>query len=826
MGRERHLVAAARSGDLVGAALRQVAGADPRRPALADVNGRSWSYGELILAIDRVARQVRELGLSSTDRVGVVAPNGPNTVAVILGVLSAANVAPIDPGLGPAEILPSTERVGAACVIRPDTTPDGAIGTFEVLSRYQADSERAREHMLLLPTPGTTGEPKIVPLSTRNLLSAAQALSDATALTGDDRYLSVMPLYHIHGIITCIASLLRGGTVLATPGLHPTEFFGWMERFRPTWYSASPTVHHTVVARAASTGVRPRSSLRFVRSQSAPLPERVASLLRDLFAAPVLNSYGMTEAAGQIASQRFSDPPVAGTVGRGAGCDVAILDEHGSPVAPGETGQIAIRGPNVFSGYDGMRADSVDWFLTGDLGRVDAESNLSITGRIRELINRGGEKVSPVEVDEAMLSHPRVTAAAAFAIPDPRLGEDIAAAVVSDGPVSDLELQAWVGGRLASHKVPRWILSVQALPTIGVGKVDRKGLARQLAPELDELRRRLEYSPAVPRVENEIAQMVSELLDVERVGRNESFFDLGGDSFLATRLVEQINARFALDLPVAAAYRAPTIAGFARLVVAGGSASENGNHEDDLIVTLRGGQGRPSFFLIPGVGFSISPYQPLISLLPPGCPVYGFAIHVERLGADPLRTLVTLLARSISAADADAAVLVGYSSAGVIAAHVAGELAGLRVANPKLVLVDSFAPAMLGKIRWHARVLHHWHAAQLKHENFAAYVLRRLRRRARYAADRLHERLRGGTALLVEATLRRHVRAFALPPVTVPTLLLQGCHDHEMFNVPALGWSGSTSGLEVQAIAARHTEIFTTVAGDVSDRIIEWLGRV
>jgi len=298
-----------------------------------------------------------------------------------------------------------------------------------------------------------------------------------------------MPLFHIHGLIAgVLAPLAAGSQVFCTPGFNALKFFAWMEEAKPTWYTAVPTMHQAILGRAAKNAdVIKRHPLRFLRSSSSSMPPQVIKELEETFGAPLIEAYGMTEATHQMASNPL--PPAArkpGSVGRAAGPEMAIMLD-GKLLAPGETGEIVIRGPNVTRGYENNPKANEEgfhdgWFRTGDQGVMDAEGYISITGRLKEIINRGGEKVSPREIDELLMDHPAVGQVVCFAMPHPKLGEEVAAAVVlrEGAAATERELQDFVGRRAADYKVPKKILFMDEIPKGATGKLQRIGLAQKL----------------------------------------------------------------------------------------------------------------------------------------------------------------------------------------------------------------------------------------------------------------------------------------------------------------------------------------------------------
>jgi acyl-CoA synthetase (AMP-forming)/AMP-acid ligase II len=446
----------------------------------------------------------------------------------------------------------------------------------------------------VLHTSGTTSRPKIVPLTHGNLACNAQNIARSLTLTPDDRCLNVMPLFHVHGLVGAVlGSLAAGASVVCTPGFNAAVFFEWLPEFYPTWYTAVPTMHqaalahfpaasavgHTTpdpVARRGSGGtsdaVAPfRTSLRFIRSCSSALPPKLMAELEAAFGVPVIEALGMTEASHQVASNPL--PPRArkpGSVGVATGPEVGVMDEAGTLVPADTTGEIVLRGPNITRGYASppeanAKAFTHGWFRTGDQGLLDAEGYLFLTGRLKEIINRGGEKVSPREVDEALLEHPAVAQAVAFAVPHATLGEDVAAAVVlragAGANATSDAIREFSFGKLAAFKVPSVVLIVDAIPKGPTGKLQRIGL-------VDKLRDRLATAYVRPRddIEALLADTWQEVLGRDRVGVQDNFFVIGGDSLRGARVMARINELFAIDLPVSTAFRQPTVEQLARRV--------------------------------------------------------------------------------------------------------------------------------------------------------------------------------------------------------------------------------------------------------------------
>ena len=472
------------------------------------------SYAGLLAQAHRVGAALRAGGIEPRHRVAIVLPNGAAMAAAFPCIAPWCAVAPLNPALKAAEFNSHLEGLNAAAVIVAPESPAAvrqvaasrglrvvelnegeAAGAFTLklpatAAPLPATPAGADAVALLLYTSGTTSRPKLVPLTQANLCASARNIAATLRLGRADVCLNVMPLFHIHGLMApVLATLASGGSVFCAPGFDALRFFGWLAAANPTWYSAVPTMHQAILARAQRNRERIEAArLRFIRSSSAALPPTVMATLEATFDAPVIEAYAMTEAAHQVCSNPLPPAPrKAGFVGPAAGPEVAVFDAGGTPLPTGAEGEIVIRGANVMAGYlDNPDATAQafhgDWFRTGDQGFMDADGYVRVTGRLKELVNRGGEKIAPLEVDEALLDHRAVAQACAFAVPHPRLGEDIAAAVVlKDGEtVDEAALRTFTAHRLADFKVPRRIVFVSELPKGPTGKVQRVGMAAAL----------------------------------------------------------------------------------------------------------------------------------------------------------------------------------------------------------------------------------------------------------------------------------------------------------------------------------------------------------
>jgi acyl-CoA synthetase (AMP-forming)/AMP-acid ligase II len=482
------------------------------RPAIAVEGGHTVTYGGLRDQVDRLARELSGFGLGRGDRIAIALPNGIEMIASFFAAAVAATAAPLNPAYKQEEFRFYLEDTRARALILPPTGLDEAryaAGPGTLIIEADADPEgnirfsagdkagpprpleppEPGDIALMLHTSGTTSRPKRVPLAHSNLMVSSRNVAAWYGLGPEDVSLCVMPLFHVHGLVaSTFATLFTGGTVVVVPKFNPLTFWGTVRDHKATWYSAVPTIHQVLVARAKA-GARPPGAehLRFIRSCSAALAPQMMADLEDRFGAPVLEAYGMTEAAHQMSSNPL--PPAArkaGSVGRGGNVKIAILDEKGNLLGPGAHGEVSIQGPNVFGGYEGNPAANAasftnGWFRTGDQGYLDADGYLTLVSRIKELINRGGEKISPREIDEVLLSHPAVSEAVCFGIPDRVYGEAVAAAVVLKSPATEKELAAHCKTLLSDFKIPKVIHIVETIPRTATGKIQRRIVAEKLA---------------------------------------------------------------------------------------------------------------------------------------------------------------------------------------------------------------------------------------------------------------------------------------------------------------------------------------------------------
>ena len=572
--------------------LQRQAKANPAGTAILAPGRAELCCRDLSLFVGQIGQQLRDFGVCTNDSIAVVLPNGPEMATTFLATASAGISAPLNPGYLEGEFefylrdlnarlvivgadMDSPVREVAARMGIPVadlvSEADSAAGLFTLqglefvrqLGPALTETDPA-DIALMLHTSGTTSQPRMVPLTHTNIYASARHIIETLQLSVSDRCLNVMPLFHIHGLIAAlVSSLAAGGSVICAPGYREDQFFTCLGELKPTWYTAVPTIHQSILsAAAAQRKAIAATPLRFIRSSSAAIAPNIMHELEKVFGAPLIEAYGMTEAAHQVASNPL-EPAMRKprSVGLAAGPEIAIMDEAGQICAASDTGEIVIRGANVTTGYAGnaqanAEAFIVDWFRTGDQGYLDKDGYLFLTGRLKEIINRGGEKVSPREIDEVLMAHPEIGVAVGFAVPHPTLGEDVAAAVVltEGSQLTEREVREFALDHLATFKVPSQVLIVDNIPEGPTGKLQRIALAEYFAEQL-------EGEDLLPEndLQKLVAETICEVLKLDRVGAGDNFFAIGGDSLTAIQVISRLNEVFRSNISIATLFRMPTV---------------------------------------------------------------------------------------------------------------------------------------------------------------------------------------------------------------------------------------------------------------------------
>jgi|SRR5579883_2751987 len=577
--------------------LTEQAEQNPYGIAITAPNRLPLSYRRLYTHIHDTAKTLNAMGLGRDDRIALVLPNGPEMAVAFLAVANCATCAPLNPAYLTSEFDFYLGDLNAKALIVQSEIDSPAravamarnIKIIELVSIQQAEAgifqlvgdtklppidkgfAQSEDVALVLHTSGTTSRPKIIPLSQVNLSVSVHNIKTALELCQSDRYLNVMPLFHVQGLISTIASIAAGASVICTPGFDASKFFAWLQAMQPTWYTAVPTVHQAVLAASVDhcDEFDHFTPLRFIRSAGAALPPKVLAALEELFSTVVIETYGMTETGSVISSNclppRLRKP---GSVGIAAGLEVGIMNEMGHLLASGEIGEIVVRGDNVISEYENNPAANQNafrngWFRTGDQGYLDSDGYLFITGRLKEIINRGGKKISPREIDEVLLEHPKVAQAVSFAVPHPTLNEDVAAVVVlrQNVTINEREIREFAAAKLADFKIPSQVVFVDEIPKSSTGKIQRINLAQKLVTELTA-----PFVAPTTKVEKVLAEIWTEVLGVQQVGVYDNFFTLGGDSLSATQVISRLFAVLQVDIPLSKFFKAPTIMGLSEML--------------------------------------------------------------------------------------------------------------------------------------------------------------------------------------------------------------------------------------------------------------------
>jgi acyl-CoA synthetase (AMP-forming)/AMP-acid ligase II len=486
---------------------------EPEAQALIAPGYLPLTYRRLIENVEDLVEQLHGWGLGQGDRIAIAMGNGAPMVITFLAAALCGTAAPLNPKYKQEEFEFYYEDTQAKALITLPGTAEAAIaaapfemalieaivkkdGTLSFSLEHPGLSSDAKQKQappteediaMILHTSGTTSRPKRVPIRHRNLMASTQNIINAYQLTAKDTTLCLMPLFHIHGLVGCLlATVASGGTLVCPHCFDGLQFWKWVGTYHPTWYSAAPTLHQVILDRAShNKAIVKANPFRFIRSSSAPLPPVVIEQMESILGAPVIESYSMTEAAHMMATNPL--PPKTrkpGTVGYGFGVEIGIMDEAGNLLSEEMLGEVVVKGANVIDGYENNpdangTAFVNGWFRTGDQGIIE-EGYLRLTGRIKELINRGGEKISPLEVDDVLLRHPAVAEALAFAVPHRSLGEDIHAAVVLKKLVPEKELKTHCAKTLANFKVPNQIHILEELPRGATGKLQRLNMSKLL----------------------------------------------------------------------------------------------------------------------------------------------------------------------------------------------------------------------------------------------------------------------------------------------------------------------------------------------------------
>lgn len=702
----------------------------PEAPVIITPQRADLSYKCLLEFAKETRTYLAGLGLRGENRIASAISGRPESVSLFFAVTDLAVFVPLNPDYSEDEFLtyfkilkidavvveegqlsaaPQAAAKAGVLVIRLTPRLDQAGGIFGLacdrpsIAPPEVTIPSREEHdiAMILHTSGTTSLPKIVPRTHINICVSAEFRNRAFGLTGNDRILILFPIYRGNTYNTVLSSVSLGGSLICAGGFEPLRFFGLLEETASTWFAAGPAVLQTIADYAEAHGIVSESTtLRFIRSTGASLSVQLKERLDNIFHVPVYASYGMTE-VGNITSTYLGGKGIKpGSVGATAGCVINILDETGTQIQAGVEGEIALRGPNVFPGYEDnpeLNASVfVDgWFKTGDLGRMDEDGYLFITGRVKELINRGGEKISPYEVEQAIFQHPGIMDAVVFPLSDSDFNETVAAMIVlkPGWTITLKELRRFLQGKIKHFKMPTRLFFADKIPSGKAGKIQRNTLFQHLEglkeAEADPENGSDMMGPAQNDTEKKLVSIWKNILHLKKVGMEDDLFELGGDSLTVACLYSEIERIWGRKIPLTAIYRMGTIRRLAELIDEG----ERGRGCSPSLVPIRDGGGKTPLFCIHAVDGEATAYRKLAEYLGQERPVYGFRFDLrcfKRHETVVLRNLAAAYIRDIRKIQTVGPYfIVGYSFGGKLAVETARQMreAGLKIGL--LVLLDA-----------------------------------------------------------------------------------------------------------------------------------------
>jgi oxalate---CoA ligase len=682
------------------------------------------NFGGLLAQIDHVRTTLNRCGLGRGDRIALLAGRGPETAVAALGIASCAVCVPLNDASALTELEAGLVQTGANALLVPATT-DGAVKSLAVaagisLFEYSIEEETsagsfrlnggaaaevvqggwasAADVALVLRTSGTTAQAKIVPISHENICARTDKVRRMFGIRQTDRCLNLLPLCYSFGLNVGLMAPLAAGCAVIFPSTGNVESFpAWISEFSPTWYAANST-HHQAILEILQRNRNGRGSyrLRFAVSGGSPLQARLRLRLEEKLGAPVLDYYGTTE-VGAITGE----PPVGkrepGTVGCSPDEDVGIMDADGTLLESGKEGEVVVRGPIVFGGYEkdpvaNERAFLGEWYRTGDHGAIDADGFVRLVGRIDEVINRGGEKIAPLEIDEALLGHEAVAQAISFPIPHATMHQEIAAAVVlrNGAAITGDQLRRFLATRLASYKVPRFILCTSELPRGPTGKLSRSGLAAYFRLDTPAASS-AQFNPRT-RIQEILLKLWRDVLNRQDIGCDDDFFLCGGDSLSAVDLLHRVQTELQYHLPLTILTEAPTVSKLEIILETGTLGAPN-----NIRVNVPGTR-RPLFAVCGLFGHalrllpvlrSLGADQPCYALQPPG-------MDWSSVGCATLAEIATYYIGEVKAAQPRGPYrLLGASFGGLVVFEMALQLQKMGEPIDQLLMVDTNPPTCM-----------------------------------------------------------------------------------------------------------------------------------
>lgn len=841
----------------------------PKRPALVGSEFAPFTFQDLGLHIKQIGKQLGAAGIGSLSRVGIVLPRCPEAAVLGVSIASHTTSVPLNPTLTAMEFEEEVRRVSLDAVVLPSWQESSAgaaarnssLGIFQVSkctnglgdvalqqirqiprARQKSSVSSPQSAAIILRTSGTTGAVKLVPVTHQNLIEMANKMRRWFSLSFEDRCACILPTYYAAGLkTTLLAPLLLGESVALPATNHPENLSEWISDLRPTWFSATPSVLLAILDRLSELPEKLEHSLRFVLSSSAYLPEAVRTELEAALGVPVLEFYGLSEAGIMAANPAPPAKRKPGTAGLVPRSELAIKDQDETLLPDGKIGEIVVRGPSVTPAYINEFGSSGTglkngWLATGDLGFVDSEGFLTIVGRIKELINRGGEKVSPYDVEKALLLHPSVQDAAAFSIPHPRLGENVAAAVVLRPGIhaTPSELREFLYGQLAHFKVPQQVFILPSLPRGKTNKILRSQLSEMVAQHIRQ------PTPPEGLLELQISEIWQSLLGRTDIGVEDDFFEAGGDSLQATEMILNVEIVTRQRIPKSELRSAYTIRQLAAAVARATPPRV------ELVTCAKEGSGRP-FFFCHGDYLTHGFYAlALADLLENDQAVY--LLHPYRPRDIVASSTIEDMARSyiphlLAAQPRGAFRLGGYCNGGLLAwelAHQLGKVGRevefvvlvdtmslnarltLRAIEAMLRLVTRVSPKHIGKkIRSEAMNTLWWQIRRIWADRRIARRAIRLIRRAmsnifRRSAPR---QLAGNKSTFWGADYHRIMSNYIPPKTNSAIFCVLSEESRNNINMLPSSWTNLTPNVHTKYVLGGHASCITTHLSDLASSL-------
>ncbi|MHA1661068.1 MAG: SDR family NAD(P)-dependent oxidoreductase [Promethearchaeota archaeon] len=561
----------------------------PNAEAFDVIGKRAITYNNLYKEIKDTIARLSALGIKKNNRIAVVLPNNPEMAIIFLAVSSFATCIPLNPDFTKKELNFFLKKLKPHAILLPDNLDNPRVflsaqkikiivakikfyKSFKIgIKEFKCDKKnitskkifvklsKTSDIALIIHTSGTTADSKIVPLTHKNICTSARVKCDVLKITQKDQALNMMQLFNVHGISIMITSLMSGGKTIFVPAFNKEKFLGWLKRYKITWFSTTPTIIGEISNITDSK--QENNKLRFIRSSAAILPPKIQSKIKFLFGVDIIDSYGMTEAL-EVACSYLKKK--IGSVGKATASEIAIVDKNNKFIKSDKIGEILIKGENVFHGYYKQANKNYfykGWFRSGDLGYMDNDGFIFIVGRTKEIVNRGGNKIIPAEVDKVLMKHPFVKTAVSFSVPHSSLGEDLAVAIKLNKKLTKKEVYDFMVNKLATYKIPRQILIVDKIPKSKTGKYQRHKLYNHFKSYL-----KMENGKPFNEIEETLVELWKEVLKMESISIFDNFFQLGGSSILVTQLQSKLDKIFPGKIKVADLFTYPTISELAEYI--------------------------------------------------------------------------------------------------------------------------------------------------------------------------------------------------------------------------------------------------------------------